>query len=66
MHCVQVPKSGSNNMPIIIKNMLKKSIIINYRLFMQRFNIYKARLYHARGFLGKAQAWLKLTTLDTF
>ena len=43
-------------MPIIIKNMLKKSIIINYRLFIQRFNIYKARLYHARGFLGKAQA----------
>ena len=66
MHCVQVPKSGSNNMPIIIKNMLKKSIIINYRLFIQRFNIYKARLYHARGFLGKAQALLKLTILDSF
>ena len=41
-------------------------IINNYCSFMQRFNIYKARLYHARGFLGKAQAWLKLTILDSF
>ena len=41
-------------------------IIINYRLFMQHFNKYKARLDHAWGFLGKAQAWLKLTILDSF
>ena len=60
MHSVQVlkvPKSGSKNMlNIIKKNMLKESIIINYYLFMQHFNICEARLELARGFLGKAQA----------
>ena len=38
------------------KNMLKESIIINYYLFMQHFNICEARVELARGFLGKTQA----------
>ena len=48
--------------------MLQRSIIIiiNYYLFMQHFNICEARLELARGFLGKAQAWLKLKNSGSF
>ena len=68
MHSVQVPKvpkSGSNNMPNIIKKTCLK-IYYYQLLFMQHFNICEAQLELARGFLGKAQAWLKLTILGSF